>query len=73
MSAALPRRRTVQPEARRGRPTGLPATVALFHTQPALASANAEARPMPLPDPVTSATLPCSDGTTDEEQSVRRT
>ena len=26
---------------------------------------------MPLPDPVTSATLPCSDGTT-EEQSVRR-
>ena len=27
---------------------------------------------MPLPDPVTSATLPCSDGTTDEEQSVRR-
>ena len=26
---------------------------------------------MPLPDPVTSATLPCSDGTTDE-QSVRR-
>ena len=39
--------------------------------KPALASANAEARPMPLPDPVTSATLPCSDGTT-EEQSVRR-
>ena len=27
---------------------------------------------MPLPDPVTSATLPCSDGTADEEQSVRR-
>ena len=27
---------------------------------------------MPLPDPVTSATLPCSDGTTAAEQSVRR-
>ena len=39
--------------------------------QPALASARAEARPMPLPDPVTSATLPCSDGTTDEEQRRR--